>query len=222
MEKESNSLPETKPNKWIWITLAVFVACAALGSCIFMGIAGVFILRSSGNIIRAEPVTESFPSVQTMPVVPSAPTKPAILETLPVLDEKAEPLYGSAILQRGFTPDPHIVPVLAGGRVDTSDFDLYCGFTSPAPSFVLTLRGGASAGFLRIYFASDGDTDTTLIVHTPNQGWSCVDDSTFGKDPVIDIEFADSGDYAIWVGAWQSNTNETGSLYITQSEEVTP
>ena len=43
-----------------------------------------------------------------------------------------------------------------------------------------------------------------------------------GMDPVIDIEYATSGEYAIWVGTQQSDTYGTGSLFITELENTTP
>jgi len=51
-----------------------------------------------------------------------------------------------------------------------------------------------------------------------------VDNSSYGNgmDPVIDIEFAPSGDYAIWVGTKQNNSYGTGRLFITQSQNNTP
>jgi len=138
------------------------------------------------------------------------------------LNPDADSLYGSVSLQRAFTPDPHIVNLGAGGTVDTPELGLDCGFTTSAPSFVFRLGGGASEGFLRIYFVPDDDSDTTLVVHTPGQDWICVDDSSYGIDPVIDIEFAPSGKYTLWVGVRTFDTYAPGTLSITQSANITP
>ncbi len=152
------------------------------------------------------------------------PTEPANVNGPGILDYKADPLYGSALLQRGFSPDPHLVAVGAGGTADTSNLNLECGFTPSAPTVAFNLSGGASEGFLRIYFVPDDGLDTTLIVHTPNQEWICEDNSSFGSgmNPVIDIEYAASGKYAIWVGMHQSDTYAPGMLSITESTNNTP
>jgi hypothetical protein len=154
----------------------------------------------------------------------SPTTPPTPLTSSTILDYQADPLYGFADLQRGFDPDPHIVAAGAGGTVDTSSMNLECGFTTSSPTFGFSLTGGAEEGFLRIFYATSDKTDTTLIIHTPNQDWICMDNSSFGNgmDPVIDIEFAPSGDYAVWVGAKQNDTYGTGRLSITQSQNNTP
>ncbi|MGV8025098.1 MAG: hypothetical protein AB2L18_00885 [Anaerolineaceae bacterium] len=167
-------------------------------------------------------------------VINAACSKPAETITSPsptesanagILDYEVDPLYGLADLQRGFSPDPYIVGVGAGGTFDTSAMNLACGFTTVAPTFSFSLSGGASEGFLRIYFvASDGGMDTKLLVHTPDQEWICIDNSSnsSGAGPVLDIEYAPSGSYAIWVGMPQSDVYAPGMLYITQSANNTP
>ena len=41
-------------------------------------------------------------------------------------------------------------------------------------------------------------------------------------DPVIDIEYAASGKYIVWVGVHQSDTYAIGMLFITESANNTP
>ena len=222
MEKESNFLLKAKSNKWAWIIIAIVVLCAALVFLII--VAGVFFLRPFWSYKTAAPGPQIVPTVQTGPVVPSVPTESPFADTLPILDYEADALFGSVSLQRGFSPDPHIVAAVAGGTVDTLDLNLDCGFTSSFPTFAFSLSGGASEGFLRIFYVTSDGTDTTLVVHTPNQEWLCMDNSSYGSrmDPVVDIELAASGKYAIWVGTQQSDTYGTGSLFITQSADTTP
>ena len=167
-------------------------------------------------------ITPTSPDIHN---IPSLPTESANTGISKILDYEVDPLYGLANLQRAFSPDPHIVGVGAGGTFDTSAINLACGFTTDAPSFAFNLSGGASEGFLRIYFVSSDDgMDTKLIVHTPNQEWICKDNSSnsSGVDPVIDIEYAASGKYAIWVGMPQSDVYAPGMLFITESANNTP
>lgn len=117
----------------------------------------------------------------------------------------------------------------AGGTVDTSVMNMACGFTTGAPAFAFKLSGGASEGFLRIYFLPSGATldsgiNIGLVVHTPAQEWLCqyVPASGSGTAPYIDLDFAPSGNYAVWVGLDRSGDSEPGMLYITQSSSNTP
>jgi len=59
------------------------------------------------------------------------------------------------------------------------------------------LSGCTPDGFLRIFFDNIGE-------------------------PVIEIESAASGNYAVWVGLWDSNSLGVGSLYISQSAGTLP
>lgn len=165
-----------------------------------------------------------FPTSPGIPAATSGPTVPAA-GISGILDYEADPIWGPIDLQRGFSPDPRIIGLGSDGIIDTSATDLACGFTTNAPIFAFNLSGGASEGFLRIYFvSSDAGMDTTLIVHTPNQEWICKDNSSNGSgaDPVVDIQYAASGKYAVWVGTPQSGASILGMLNITQSAANAP
>jgi hypothetical protein len=155
--------------------------------------------------------------VQTIPVIPAIPTKtPSPGSSLPPLDPDAIPLFGSANLESGFSPDPYSVDVEAGGSVDTAGSSPACGTTSYHPAFVLDWDGGDAGSFLRIFFTPDDDTGTTLLVLTPEGEWLCEEDS------VLDLRSAPSGEYAIWVGTPEDGTRAEGSLFITGSRDVIP
>jgi len=49
-----------------------------------------------------------------------------------------------------------------------------------------------------------------------------IQEHACGMGPVIDIEYAASGKYAIWVGMHQSDTYAPGMLFITESTNNTP
>ena len=223
MEKEINSIPQARSNKRTWLIVAIVALCTMLVCCVLI-IAGIFLVQPVWNNKVVVPEPQIVPPVQASPVGPSIPTATTSVDTLLILDYEADPLFGSDSLQRGFSPDPYIVAAQAGGTVDTSDLNLECGFTTSSPAFVFKLSGGASEGFLRIFYAASDGTDTTLVTHTPDQKWICMDNSPDGSgmDPVIDIEYATSGEYAIWVGTQQSDTYGTGSLFITELENTTP
>jgi len=225
MENETNSPIKTRSNKWIWIIVGIVVLGAAAACCILLVI-GVFLFQTDWSHKTIIPQPQIVPPLQTSPAVPSVTAESPFGGLLSSLDYQADPLYGSASLQRGLSPDPLIVAAGAGGALDTStlDLNLDCGFTTSAPTFAFSLSGGAEEGFLRIFYATSDNTDTTLVVHTPDQEWICMDDSSYGNgiDPVVDFDYAASGDYAVWVGTHQSDTYGTGSLYITESANTTP
>jgi hypothetical protein len=209
---------------WILIAPLVLLCCCC---CLPFATAGFFIVTPQKNIhIRPLPTLDKIPPVQTVPVIPAIPTKtPAPGSSLPLLDPDAIPIFGSATLESGFSPDPYTVDVEAGGSVDTAKFSPACGTTSYHPAFVLDWETGDVPGsFLRIFFTPDDEADTTLLVHTPEGEWLCEDDSAYGKgtDPVLDLPSAAAGEYAIWVGTQQGKTSAQGSLSITGSMDVTP
>lgn len=239
-EKKPNILATSGPKKWVWITLGIIALCAVLGGCAVLTVAGGLFLLPA----RSADTVEDIPAIQTRPVLsatetstalpglptptgtraPATPSRGTATQAPPLLDYEAEPYLGSIDLERGFLPDPYWVYVEPGGPIDTSDLGLDCGFTSSVPTFKFNLSGGASETFLRIFFTVPYDLDTTLVVHTPNNEWLCVDNSPYGsgKDPVIDIEYAPSGDYAVWAGAHQTEAYGPGKLFITGSRDITP
>lgn len=223
MEIGSSSLVGPGSRCCSWILIVPFVLlCGPLlcCCCLALGAAGIFI-DSPHNNVAPLPGLDDIPSVQTVPVIPAIPTMtPTPGDSLPLLDPEGIPLFGSATLESGFSPDPYDVEAKAGGSVDTADFSSPCGYTSYHPAFVLNWEGGGREPFLRISFTPDDDTDTTLLVLTPEGKWLCEEGS--GTDPVLDLPSASPGEYAIWVGIQEDAAAAEGSLSITGLEEVTP
>ena len=207
-------------NKKVFFALAVLVLVVL--ACTFTPVTNPTAQPTAGGGGNSQQIVPSSPSI---PDATSRPTESANTSISRILDYEADPIWGPTDLQRGFSPDPRVVGLGSDGIVDTSATNLACGFTTNAPTFAFNLSGGASEGFLRIYFvSSDAGMDATLIVHTPNQEWICKDNSSNGNgaDPVIDIEYAASGKYAVWVGTQQSGASVLGMLNITQSAANTP
>ncbi len=230
METNTNPSSPRKPRSTQTIVLIVVavVFCLVILCCV-LAIAGVLLFQPAYVNEVFGPI---LPVVTPPPAFPDAapsPTLSGYIGPSGTLDYEADPLYGFADLQRGFSPDPHIVGVGAGGAFDTAQINLACGFTTEAPAFGFHLYGGASEGFLRIYFLPSGATSDSginigLVVHTPDQQWLCAEASSSpgGSAPVVDFEFAPSGTYTIWVGMPQSDVYAPGMLYITQSAANTP
>ncbi len=217
MNNEKNPIPKADPNKGMRSIIVGLVLCVG-GCCCILMIAGAFLIR---NVWNTKTV---MPALPTPSEVSSQPTATISIDAIAILDYEAEPRFGSVSLQRAFAPDPYTVTVEAGGTVNTAGLHLDCGFTTSSPTFAFKLSGGASEGFLRIFYATKDGTDTTLVIHTPDQKWVCMDNSSYANeiDPVIDLEYAASGEYAIWVGTHQSDSYGTGNLSITESATTIP
>ena len=190
----------------ILILPLVLLCCPLILCC--MGAAALF----SGSP-RPFSGPEDFPPVLTVPAIPDLPSRtPA---PSPILDPQGIPLFGSATLESGFSPDPYRVEVEAGGSVDTAELSPACGYTSYHPAFVLDWDGGTEP-FLRLFFTPADEANTALLVHTPEGEWLCE------TGTVLDLPSAPAGEYAIWVGTPEKGITVPGSLSISGSRDVTP
>jgi len=142
------------------------------------------------------------------------------------VDVTLDALFGDQALDSGFAPDPVIVPVEAGGRVDaniaTNEGVIasgYCtGYISRAPSVELTYEAGA----LPLYLAARGEEDLTLVVNSPDGAWHCDDDSGGDLNPEIMFESPQTGVYDIFVGTFSDETygSSDAELFISELEGV--
>lgn len=142
---------------------------------------------------------------------------------IPSLNPNLGPVYGSASLQAGFSPDPYTVRITAGGPVDVRSSPLYSsgcvGWATEAPNYQVNYSGSSSR--LRFFFIASDRGDSTMNVLAPNGTWYCNDDSGFPDrnnnyyNPLVDIANPPAGTYLIWVGSYSSNNDHPGTLYIT-------
>ena len=126
----------------------------------------------------------------------------------------AEPNYGTLTLRGGFTPDPRVVSVQAGGNLEASSAARNCqGFISSAPDVRLNFTPGRRP--LIISVASG--TDTTLVVNAPDGRWYCDDDGGVnGSNPQVRFNRAQRGSYEIWVGTFSSGNAQPARLHISE------
>jgi hypothetical protein len=212
--------PATKSgaNKWLPVIVIVLALCLAL-ICCALAVGGYFWMESNKNTIVPLPFPLPTATVARIPDIAS----PEPAEPGGALDIRLAPLFGSTSLQRGFSPDPFSAEVTAGGTVDTSAQTSGCGFTSAAPSYKFSIGGGASDTFLGIFFIPWDGTETTLLVHTPQQEWQCQDGTSFGGlGPAVSFDMAPSGTYYVWVGTTTPGTTADGALYITGTADLLP
>ena len=144
------------------------------------------------------------------------------------MDWELPAAFGDHNLESGFTPDPYIVGMVAGGTVDVySELGGDClGYVASAPD--VNLYYGESdfdPALLRIYFiADDSMNDPTLVINDPNGRWVCMDDAVDydSWSPMVDFESPEAGWYTIWVGTYSEGETYSGTLYITEVAENHP
>jgi hypothetical protein len=126
----------------------------------------------------------------------------------------ANPNYGTVTLRTGFTPDPRVVPLRAGGDIDASNAGSGCtGYVTSAPDVRLVY----SAGSLPLIISVAAGSDTTLVVNGPDGRFYCDDDGGLGSlNPSIRFNNPRSGRYEIWVGTYRSGATEPARLHISE------
>lgn len=126
------------------------------------------------------------------------------------------PLYGSTNLSGGWTPDPFVVAITAGGASQVSDLGAGCtGYiTESQPDFNINLSNAGSDFGLYVR----ASVDTTLIVNMPNGEWRCNDDSTAAGSTNPGIEFSNPQDglYNVWIGTYSEIDVTEALLAITE------
>lgn len=126
----------------------------------------------------------------------------------------ANPNYGTVALRTGFTPDPRVVSLRAGGDIDASNAGSGCsGFITAAPDVRLVY----TAGSLPLIISVAADSDTTLVVNGPDGRFYCDDDGGVGAlNPSVRFNNPQSGRYEIWVGTYRSGGTQPARLHISE------
>jgi S1-C subfamily serine protease len=129
-----------------------------------------------------------------------------------------DPLYGAVDLTANFSPDPHVVEIVAGGPDAAATLASGCvGYLNAArPDYGVVYSG---AGRYSLSMFAQGDEDSTLIVEDPNGRWYCNDDysSATGHDPGVVLDAPVDGYYRIWVGTYEATEpDQTVNLIVTE------
>ncbi|XBQ16740.1 MAG: hypothetical protein ABL308_02430 [Oceanicaulis sp.] len=127
--------------------------------------------------------------------------------------------FGGTSLQAGFTPDPHVRQLTAGGPIAASSRFTNCtGYIADAPDYSVSY----SAGSWPLIFSVDSDDDTTLVINDPNGGWWCDDDGAEAfLQPMIRFDQPASGRYDVWVGTFGDRRGVPATLFISETGEHT-
>lgn len=120
--------------------------------------------------------------------------------------------FGSFTLNAGFTPDPFVVNVVAGGNIDAAGIGGACrGAISSAPDVEITYNAGSFPLAIRTRSGSD----TTLVVNGADGRWYCDDDSGGNLNAQVFWSRPVSGTYDIWVGTFGGGT-ANAQLLVTE------
>lgn len=132
---------------------------------------------------------------------------------------KAPASFGEVSLSAGFSPDPHVRRLTAGGAIRAQDRFTDCrGYIANAPDYRLNY----SAGSLPLYINVDSNSDTTLVVNGPDGRWYCDDDGADEPlNPLLYWSNPQSGRYDIWVGTYSQGSGAPATLFISELGEQT-
>lgn len=127
----------------------------------------------------------------------------------------ADPNYGELTLSAGFTPDPALLSLLAGGNIDASSKYQGCsGFISEAPDMRL-FWDGSGKGAPNLKISALSNADTTLVVNGPDGRWYCDDDGGEDANPLVELS-PRAGRYEIWVGTYSEGETKRAVLSISE------
>ncbi|MGE0178768.1 MAG: hypothetical protein AB7O91_02970 [Sphingomonas sp.] len=130
-------------------------------------------------------------------------------------DYSLRPSFGTINLTAGFVPDPRVINVTAGGRLDAATLGPGC-LGSVANSPDVRLNYTAGTGLPLIISVASAD-DTTLVINGPDGRWYCDDDGgEQGLNPSLSFANPASGQYDIYIGHYAQGRSIPARLYISE------
>ena len=133
-------------------------------------------------------------------------------------DASLDPNFGSVNLRAGFTPDPMVVRMVAGGNINSNDASSLggqcVGMITDAPDYRIAYT--AQPG-VQLTIRIQSQADTTLVVNGPNGAWYCNDDIGSSTNPGVVYRQPQSGVYDIWVGTYGTDP-APAEISITEME----
>jgi len=122
--------------------------------------------------------------------------------------------YREIELDSGFSPDPQVIAVEAGGNINATRLGSPCtGFIARQPDVRLTYNAGSLPLIISVAAASD----TTLVVNAPDGRWYCDDDSGEAPlNPMVRFNDPADGRYEIWIGTYRDTDPRPARLHISE------
>lgn len=129
-------------------------------------------------------------------------------------DWQASPSFGQIDLWAGFTPDPYVRNITAGGGYDLAGCfgsNGWGGSVASKPDFDLYWNGASAE--LTIAVRSRGDA--VLLINAPDGQWYFADNTSSG-DEAVTFSNPQEGLYDIWIGAYNGGSGIPGQLIFTE------
>lgn len=128
-------------------------------------------------------------------------------------DWQGAPHFGQIELWAGFTPDPYVRNITAGGTTNLGNCGFNAaGYVTTRPDFDLYWNGSAAQLTIAVQVRS---ADAILLVNAPDGSWYYSDDYR-GTDPAITFYNPQQGLYDIWIGSYDGSRRNPGQLIITE------
>jgi len=128
-------------------------------------------------------------------------------------DYNATPNFGELHLSPGFTPDPGLIAMRAGGDLNAADKFKGCtGYITNAPDIRLYWDG---TGSLSLKISAVSNADTTLVVNAPDGQFYCSDDEGDDSNPSLTLTPV-AGRYEIWVGTFNSGDSKPAVVSVSE------
>ncbi len=138
-------------------------------------------------------------------------------------DWEPAPLYTTVEVGVGFENDPRTVEIEAGGDKSAEGIGPNCGghinWEKPDVdvNYATDKDPGSVAGNEKLSFYVKADSDTTLVVFTPDRKWVCADDiSEANLNPAVTFDRPLAGNYNIWVGTYEEGGTKKATLYVSE------
>lgn len=135
------------------------------------------------------------------------------------------PLYTTVEVDVNFDNDPRTVAIEAGGDRSAEGIGPNCGgfinWEKPDVdiNYASDKEAGSVAGNEKLSLYVKADSDTTLVVFTPDRKWICGDDiSEANLNPSITFDRPLAGNYNVWIGTYEQGETKKATLYVTEMD----